>query len=73
MDSPHSPSRAQAMYMSPSHLAANQTRAASADTCIELHAGLLQAGLALFPEGHHGLIAHFRECLQLHFSIPGVI
>lgn len=59
--------------MSPSHLAADETRAASADTGIELHAGLLQAGLTLFPEGHHGLVAHFREGLQLHFRIPGLI
>lgn len=58
--------------MTPSHLSADQPRAAPADTCIELHAGLLQAGLALFPEGHHGLVTHFRECLQLHFRIPGV-
>lgn len=61
------------MDMSPSHLAANQPRAAPADACVELHAGVLQAGLTLFPEGHHGLITHFRESLQLHFRIPGVI
>lgn len=51
----------------PFHLVANQPCAASADSGVELHTGLFQAGLTLLPEGHHGVIAHPLRRLQLHF------
>lgn len=67
------PSHAVLKERGPHHLVANQSRAASAHPRVELHAGLLQAGLTFLPEGRHGLIAHPLGRLQLVFRIPGVI
>ena len=67
------PSYAALRGRGPHHLVANQSRSTSAHPRVELHAGLLEAGLAFLPEGCHGLIAHPLGCLQLVFRIPGVI
>lgn len=67
------PSHAVLKERGPRYLMANQSRATSAHTRVELHAGLFQAGLTFLPEGHHGLIAHPLGRLQLVFRIPGVI
>lgn len=55
------------------HLLAHCARATPTDARVELHAGLLQAWLALLPQGQHAVIAQPLGLLQLLLILSGAV